>query len=139
MNLRPLLPAVLVLPCALALAGEPADAVVAQTLGVTGVTHAQAKSRYNKNANDFDYKGPDGKTLVTVRLGTPQEYDTWKQVAGADAEPIAGLGGDAFRYKTLKAVCARGAASATCVTPNFMLEQPKISTEQLKAVAKAAL
>ena len=93
---------------AIAHAGEPSDALVAKTFGVSGVTHAKSSSRYSKNFNDIDYGSAAGKTLLTVRLGTPQEYDLCKQTAQADAESIAGVAVDAFRYKTLKAVCAPG-------------------------------
>ena len=86
---------------AIAHAGERSDALVAKTLGVSGVTHAKSSSHYSKNFSDIDY------------------------------ESVAG--------KTLKAICARGATAAAGVTPNDPLGEPKIKTERLTVLVKAAL
>lgn len=130
----------LTLCCAAVQAGEIADAVVEKTLGVSGVQHTtKTQTKYGMSYSDHEYKDAKGQTLVLVRLATAEQYGLWKQTAGTDAEPVAGLGTDAFRYKTLKGVCAKSGSAAACVTPDFLLKTPKITDAHLQALVKAAL
>jgi hypothetical protein len=136
----PLAAACLILSVNPARAGELSDEVVAKTLAVNGVTHVvRKKVRAGKSYDDLEYRDGLGQALVIVRLGTPQQYDGWKQSSGPDVEPVKGAGSDAFRYKPSRGVCARSATSAACVTPDFFLKTPKISNDQLESLVKAAL
>jgi hypothetical protein len=123
-----------------AFAGEVSDAFVAQTLGVKGVTHIVTKGgRAGTTYEDIEYRDASNKTLVRLRPGTPELYDMWKQVSGAGTESLNGLGTDAFYEKTFRMVCAKSATSAACFMPEWMRTEPKISTEQLRALVKAAI
>ncbi len=130
----------LAITCSAAQAGEIPDAFVEKTLGVSGVKHtSKTQSKYGMTFSDVEYKDSKGQSLVTVRLGSADQYGMWKQTAGPDAVPVSGLGAEAFRYKTLKAVCAKSESSAVCVTPDFLIKTPTITDAHLQALVKAAL
>lgn len=124
----------------LAGAGELADAAVAQTLGVSGVTHtAKAKTMRGMRYTDLTYKDGQGGGLFVLRLGTVDQFSLWKQAMGTDSTPVAGVGNEAFQVKMFRAVCAKSASSAVCVTPSFVNKNLKISDAQIQALASAAL
>jgi len=130
----------LALLCPLAHAAEVTDALVEKTLGVSGVKHTtRTQTKYGMTFSDVEYKDQKGQGLVVLRLGTAEQYGMWKQTAGDDAAPVTGVGTDAFRYKTLKAVCAKSQAVAACVTPDFLLKSPTITDAHLQALVRAAL
>lgn len=118
----------------LAQAGELSNAQVEKILGVTGVTHAPSKAL----AIDLEYRDAAGQKLFTLRLSEPAIYETWK--AGAKrAEPVAGLGQDAFAQPTLQSVCARTATTAVCANALSLTTAPRVTQPQLVALVRAAL
>lgn len=128
------------LVCASAQAGDISDAFVEKTLSISGVKHTtKTQSKYGMTFSDVEYKDAKGQSLITVRHGTIDQYNMWKQTAGPDAIPVSGLGTDAFRYKTLKAVCAKSESTAVCVTPDFLTKTPTITDAHLQALVNAAL
>ncbi|WP_374562101.1 hypothetical protein [Ideonella sp.] len=124
----------------LAGAGELTDAAVAQALGVSGVTHTiKAKSQRGMAYSDVIYKDGRGGDLIVLRLGTVDQYGLWKQAMGTESTPVSGVGIEAFQVKMFRAVCAKSASNAVCVTPSFVNKNLKISDAQIQALAGAAL
>jgi uncharacterized membrane protein len=98
-------------------AGEIADAQVSSTLGIAGVKHkTKTATKYGMTYSDASYVDAAGQDLFTLRLGTPEQYAYWKQASATDAVAVPGVGIEAFRMKTFRAVCAKTAAAAACVT-----------------------
>lgn len=126
--------------CSVAHAGELADDAVAKALGVSGVTHtSKTNNKYGMTYSDVSYKDGKGADLIVLRLGAPDQFAMWKQAMGQDSTPVSGVGSEAFRVKTFRAVCAKSATSAVCVTPSFVNKSVKISDEQIEALVSAAL
>jgi hypothetical protein len=126
--------------CSAVQAAELTDTLVEKTLGASGVKHtSKTQTRQGMTFTDIDYTDGKGQSLITVRLGTVAQYGLWKQGAGSDAKPLSGLGTDAFRYEGLKTVCAKTLTAAACVTPDYLIESPKITDAHLQALVKAAL
>lgn len=122
-----------------AAAGEPADATVATLLGTSGVTHTtKTATRYGMTYSDVTYQDREG-ALVTLRLGSVEQFEMWKQAAAGHTTPVAGLGVEAFQMTVVRSVCAKGASGAACATPDYLRKAPKISDAQLAALVKAAL
>lgn len=135
-----LLPLISLLLSGVAQAAELPDSLVEKTLGVSGVKHSsKTQNKYGIRFTDVDYQDGKGQTLFTLRLGTPDQYTMWKQAVGDDAQPFSVPGAEAFQYKSFKAVCAKSAAVAACVTPDFLLKSPVITDAHLQALVKAAL
>jgi len=138
--MKPFVPLLALLLSFGAAAAEVSDATVEKILGVSGAKHSsKAQNRYGIQFSDVEYQDGKGQTLFTLRLGTPEQYALWKQAAGEDAQDLSGVGQEAFRYKSFKAVCAKSATVAACVTPDFLLKSPAITDAHLQALLKAAL
>lgn len=123
-----------------ALANEIPDAFVEKTLGVSGVKHTtKTKNAQGVIFQDVDYVDGKGRGLLILRLGKPEQYDTWKKSAGNAARPIPGVGNEAFRFGGVLSICARSASVAACVTPDLLLTSPRITEIQVLALLAAAL
>jgi hypothetical protein len=120
--------------CSAATAGELSDAQVGEILGISGVTHAPSKML----ALDLEYKDQAGRRMFTLRITEPKIYEAWKEGA-KKAEPVAGLGQDAFAQPTLKRVCARTAGTAACANALLPSSDTKPTQEQLVKLVRAAL
>lgn len=124
----------------LVLAAEIADSVVEKTLGIGGVRHtAKTLTKYGMTYTDVDYRDGNGQGLLTLRLGSPDQYALWKQAAGDQVAPVGNLGLEAFQVKTFRTICAKTQSAAACVTPDLLLDSLKISDPQVQALVKAAL
>lgn len=140
MNIRIFFPLLLALATSFATAGEIPDAFVEKTLGVTGVKHTtKTKNALGTIFQDVDYVDGKGRGLLILRLGKPEQYDTWKKSAGTSARPIQGIGKEAFRFGGILSICARSATTAACVTPDLLLTSPRITEAQVQALLAAAL
>jgi hypothetical protein len=121
-------------------AAEIADSVVEKTLSVSGVRHTtKTQTKYGMTYSDVEYSAQGGKYVLVLRLGTPEQYALWKQVAGPETLPVTGVGEEAFELKMMKSVCARAGKNAACVTPSVLPDSPKISDAQVLALLRAAL
>jgi hypothetical protein len=121
-------------------AGELPDATVAKELGVRSVTHTTRTSTIRGTTySDVSYKDDRGAGLIVLRLGTVDQYELWKRGMGTQSTSVAGLGLEAFQVKVFRAVCAKSASSAVCVTPSLTNKTLKISDQQLQALVGAAL
>lgn len=135
-----LLPALLLSLATHACAGEIPDAFVEKTLNVTGVRHTvRTKNALGTIFQDVDYVDGRGRGLLILRLGKPEQYDTWKKSAGNSARPVQGVGSEAFRFGGVLSICARSATVAACVTPDLLLTSPRITEAQVQALLAAAL
>ncbi|HEX5682921.1 MAG TPA: hypothetical protein VFY73_02700 [Ideonella sp.] len=124
----------------LAAAGELADAAVAKELGVSGVTHkTTTRTWHGKTYTDVAYKDGRGGDLFALRLGTADQYSLWKHAMGTVSTPVTGVGDEAFQVKNFRAICARSASSAVCVTPSFVNKNLTITDQQIQALVSAAL
>ncbi len=113
-------------------AGELSNAQAEKILGIAGVSHAPSKTL----ALDVEYRDQSGQKLFSLRVTEPKIYEVWK--AGAKkAEPVSGLGQDAFAQPTLRQVCARTATTAACANALFM--DPKVTQQHLVELVRAAL
>jgi hypothetical protein len=140
MKLRLLAPLLLSLATPFTLAGEIPDAFVEKTLGVTGVKHTtKTKNALGVVFQDVEYVDGNGRGLLILRLGKPEQYDTWRKSAGASARPIKGVGAEAFRFGGILSICARTASVAACVTPDLLLTTPRITEAQVQSLLAAAL
>lgn len=55
---------------------------------------------YGKGAGgELNFAGSDGKLVAMVMIQSGSMYANWKQRFGASAEPLSGLGDEAFRTK----------------------------------------
>jgi len=129
------LPLVLALSPLSSPAAELPDTLVQKLLGVGAVHHEP--SQYTPL--DLVYKDAAGQTLFTLRLTEPTIYETWKTAAAGKAEPVAGVGDDAFTQAKLGRLCARSAKTAACVNALPLPGRPKISADQMAALVRAAL
>jgi hypothetical protein len=121
-------------------AAEIADSVVDKTLGVAGVRHVTTtQTKYGNTYSDVEYQDAKGKYLMVLRLGTSEQYAMWKQMAGPQVLPVAGVGEEAFELNMMKSVCAKAGKSAACVTPANFADGTKITDAQVLALLKAAL
>ena len=121
-------------------ASELPDATVAKELGVSGVTHTTKTNTIRGTTySDLSYKDDRGAGLIVLRLGTVGQYELWKHGMGTQSTPVADLGLEAFQVKMFRAVCAKSASSAVCVTPSFVNKNLKLSDAQIQALARAAL
>jgi hypothetical protein len=124
----------------LAQAGELADATVAKQLGVSGVTHTtKTNTGRGMTYSDVSYKDGEGRDLFVLRLGTPDQFNLWRQAMGTDSTPVSGVGSEAFQVRTFRAVCAKGVTAAVCVTPSMVSKGVSLSDQQIQALAAAAL
>jgi len=120
-------------------AGELSDAMVEKTLGLRGVNHTlSTKTRYGMTYSDAHYQA-GGKELFVLRTGTPEQYAMWKQAMGAQSTPVSSVGSEAFRVKDFRAVCAKTATAAVCVTPSVLPGSPQLSDAQVDALTRSAL
>jgi len=125
----------LILVCgSFANAGELSNGQVEKILGVSGVTHAPSKML----DLDLEYRDRAGQKLFTLRISEPKIYETWKNGAKR-AEPISGLGQDAFAQPKLMRVCARTATTAACANALSLTTETKITQDQLVELVRAAL
>jgi hypothetical protein len=140
MMYRLLAPLLLSLAAPCAGAGEIPDGFVEKTLGASGVKHtAKTKNALGVVFQDVDYVDGKGRGLFILRLGKPEQYDTWKKSAGASARPIPGVGAEAFRFGSILSICARSGSVAACVTPDIPLTGPRMTEAQVVALLAAAL
>jgi hypothetical protein len=113
---------------------------VAQVEQVTGQSGLTTKpSKYDKLGTDF--VTPAGATVVTVRVGTSDLYNTWKaQPSMSDQAPMPGVGDDAIVSKKGRYVCFRRATEGACVVGDYAFrgKPPLVSDEQLLQLAKLA-
>ncbi len=124
----------------MAAAAEVSDSLIEKTLGVTGVKHVKVDhTKYGMTYSDVEYKTQAGETLLVLRLGGAEQYALWKQVAGPNLEPMAGIGVEGFKLKKPRSICAKSQSTAACATPDYLLKNPKISDEHLRSIVQAAL
>jgi len=124
----------------LASAGEIPDSVVEKALSVTGVKHtSKTRNQQGMTFSDVTYVDGGGNPVLSLRLGTPSQYDLWKSAVGAAGEPVAGVGSDAFAYKGALTLCAKSGKSAACMTPMPTLKGPKVTAVQVQELLKQAL
>ena len=139
------LPKLLVLPLLavvspLVAAGELADTLVAKQLGVSSVNHSTTtNSRRGMTYSDVHYKDGDGRELFVLRLGTPDQFNLWRQAMGTESTPVSGVGSEAFQVRTFRAVCAKSVTAAVCVTPGMVNKGVPLSDQQIQALVAAAL
>lgn len=129
------LPLLLALSPLVSTAGELPDTLVQKLLGVGAVHHGP--SQYTPL--DLVYRDAAGQILFTLRLTEPTIYETWKTAAAGKAEPVAGVGDDAFAQSKLGRLCARSAKTAACVNALPLPGRPKITADQMAALVRAAL
>lgn len=135
-----LAPVLFSLATSVAVAGEIPDPFVEKILGVSGVKHTtKTKNAQGVIFQDVDYIDGKGRGLLILRLGKPEQYDTWKKSAGNAARPIPGVGKEAFRFGGVLSICARTSSVAACVTPDLLLTGPRVTEEQVLALLSAAL
>lgn len=128
----------LTLACTGAMASGPSDTAFAKALGVPSLSHtAETQTKAGMTFSDRKYRDAKNEVVVILRLATPDQFDLWKQAAGAGAVPVSGVGSDAFGYKGMfGATCARNAARAACVMPT---SGKKFTEAQVREAVKVAL
>lgn len=134
------LPAFLAVASPLVAAGELADTLVAKQLGVSSVSHtSMTNSRRGATYSDVSYKDGDGRDLFVLRLGTPDQFNLWRQAMGTESTPVSGVGSEAFQVRTFRAICAKSVTAAVCITPSLVSKGVQLSDQQIQALVAAAL
>ncbi|MCA0177777.1 MAG: hypothetical protein LCH73_16075 [Proteobacteria bacterium] len=122
-----------------AMAAEVPDALVASTLGVSGVKHTtKVANKYGVSYSDVTYVDGQGQAMIVIRHADPAQFSLWKQAGGNAIASVAGVGAEAFQYKMIGGVCARSVTHAACVT-DLLGKGVPFSQAQLLTLLKAAL
>ena len=130
------LAACLLVPGGFAAAAELSDATVSQILGIANLSHtSKATARKNGSALISTYKDPAGQMVVTIMVGTAQQFDDQKPILGDAIQPEPDLGVEAVSYKGTPMLSAKSATTSSHVTPY----RKTITKEQVRALVKAAL
>lgn len=122
----------------LPLAASAADPLTtAQVEKVVGVSGVQVKpSKYDKGGITF--VTATGEPVVAVKIQAAAVYDVWKSNAGAEVEPVANVGADAFLSKNPAFVCFKKADKGLCVTSMEPVGRVHVSNAKLIELARVA-